>query len=93
MKTAALILACLALLGCASAGRLCLVDLDARTPAQVAAQRVEALAPYHPSSGTSNAVQSRTAIPWDIVPDILKLGFRVRVGSYEWGARPESREQ
>lgn len=37
MRTTALILACLALMGCVSAGRVCLVDLDARTPAQVAA--------------------------------------------------------
>lgn len=93
MRTTALILACLALMGCVSAGRVCLVDLDARTPAQVAAQRVEALAPYHPSPGTSNAVQIRTAIPWDIVPDFLKLGFRIRVGSFEWGERPDNAVQ
>ena len=90
MKTPAIILACLALSGCASAGRLCLVDIDMRRPPQIAAMESEALAPYQCSPSPSNAVQSRTAIPWDIVPDILKLGFRVRVGSYEWGARPQN---
>jgi len=74
--------------GCASPGRVCLVEVNALRKPQIEAMRAEALAPYACPSSPANAAQSRTAVPWSVVPDILKVGFRLRVGSWEWGACP-----
>lgn len=76
--------------GCATKGRISLIDLDLRTPEQIIAYQNEADVIYTPDGCTSNtannaSVRVATTFPWDFVIKIVEVvKGRVRILSIEW---------
>lgn len=75
--------------GCVSAGRFALVDIDLRTPEQIAAYAKEAEIPYAvPSQADPVALKAdRTVVAaiWDEIMEVLKVvKGRIRVLPVEW---------
>ena len=77
--------------GCATC-RFSLVDIDLRSPEQIEASQVEAMAPYmHTGVAGTNAlpeVVQTKSLPvsvWTGIMDVLKvLKFRLRIITIEW---------
>ena len=80
--------------GCKSTGRFALVDLDARNPAQIVAQQVEASLPY--TTSTVKATEEEKAVPLTIWAGLAKAFFewnwRLRFCSVEWGECPDAQK-
>ena len=84
------------LVGCATKGRLSLLDLDLRDPEQIAASKFEMAVPYTQGSLLDTnvamvATATTQAIPgviWSEVMDVLKvIKARIRIVSVEWDER------
>jgi predicted small lipoprotein YifL len=83
------------LCGCATKGRLALVDIDLREPQQITEYRYEAGVPYNqgdvivdgePPAETES--QGLAADVWERFMDVLKvIKGRIRIGSLEWDDR------
>jgi hypothetical protein len=93
MKKSILIFSLLGMLmitGCATRGRISLIDLDLRTPEQIVAYQNEADVIYAPDGCTSNtannaSVRVATTFPWDFIIKIVEVvKGRVRILSIEW---------
>ena len=72
--------------GCMSVGRFALVDLDLRTPEQIAAYSHEAEIPYMvPDNSNTMKVGQVAQTIWEQVLEVLKVvKGRLRVVSVEW---------
>jgi hypothetical protein len=74
--------------GCATKGRISLIDLDLRTPEQIIAYQNEADVIYSPDVSPSNnnaSVRAAPCFPWDFVIKIVEVvKGRVRILSIEW---------
>lgn len=89
MKTVMAMLVMVLMCGCVSAGRFALVDIDLRTPEQIAAYAKEAEIPYAvPSQNDPVGLKAdRTVLTaiWDEIMEVLKVvKGRVRVLPVEW---------
>jgi len=82
------------LCGCATKGRVALLDLDLRTPEQILAYQNEADIIYVPDCCVSNPIVVSTNAtvkgatipsPWDIIIKIIEVvKGRIRILSIEW---------
>ena len=79
-----MVLAMLTLSGCATRGRLSVLDVDLRTPEQIIAYQPEAAVVYEsekPNLGAGIAAP----IPWEFIIKLVEVvKGRVRVLSFEW---------
>lgn len=84
----ALVVLCLS--GCATKGRFRLVNIDTRTPEQIAAYYREAELPYSTDVVTSAPEVQAKALPtwWGIlVSAVTEMKCRISVIDVEWGPR------
>lgn len=76
--------------GCATSGRMSLLDIDFRTPAQIQASQMEALAPYiEVNTNSVRGVEKKVEAPkvwWKTVFDWVgsMAQMRLRVLPIEW---------
>jgi len=88
MKTVMAMLVMVLMCGCVSAGRFALVDIDLRTPEQIAAYAKEAEIPYvaqYNEPPTLKADRTVLTAIWDEIMEVLKVvKGRVRVLPVEW---------
>ena len=91
MKRICLMLCLLLLCGCATRGRLAVLDIDLRSAEQIAAYAGEAAAPYTVYGSTTNiakpaAVTQSIPLGWweKIIKAIAVLRCRIRILSVEW---------
>ena len=82
--------------GCATSGRLAVVDLDLRSPEQIKAYEVEAQVPYElnevVTGATTNSVNDvvsadapKVSPIWEFLAPILEaFKGRLRILSFEW---------
>lgn len=76
----------LMLSGCATKGRISVVDVDLRTPEQIIAYQPEAAVVYETDKPQPNLGAGIAApIPWEFIIKLVEVvKGRVRVLSFEW---------
>jgi hypothetical protein len=72
--------------GCATKGRLSVIDIDLRTPEQITAYQKEAEVVYqNEESQTVGSSETASKFSWDVVIKLVEvIKGRVRVLSFEW---------
>ena len=84
LKASAICITCLLLVGCATRGRLSVVDIDLRTTDQIVAYQQEAAVIYQ-SQEKEQPSTGMTGGTWDFIIKLVEvIKGRIRILSFEW---------